>query len=154
MNLHFGRYSFVSVSWVLGVVALLFAMVAAEPAPAGQCSYSDGTTDDGPCMEVRNELSRTDFMSTMNLWCHSGPTASTHKIVLRPNPDSFTCRGVTSYGDTSTAATVQRVQAGCNTCYKQTSCSGKIILKLQRLSSDQQSLYANSEIIRWGTCVP
>ena len=104
-----------------GVLALL---LLPAPALANQCVYSDGKNDNGPCVEVRNELS---WFHTMNLWCHNGPTTRNHKIILRGNPDSFTCRGVSGRG---TKITIQRVQIGCDTCDLTYSCEGKLVVAL------------------------
>lgn len=106
-----------------GFLALLFALVAADPALAGKCVYSDGTSNDGPCMEVRNTLDWA-VGRELNLWCLFGPTAESHKIVLGPG-DSFTCKGkrVKIYRDPCDPCLVRSLQ----------SCGdGKTILKLER----------------------
>ena len=121
-----------SVQWacvrvgVYGFVALLFAL-AADPALADLCKYSNGTSDNGPCMEVRNENDSIGDRGEMNLWCtnHLSHISIDHKIVLDPNPgSSFTCRGK--------AVKVQRVQADCNFCYFNSYCgTGKAVLTLK-----------------------
>ena len=70
-----------------GVLALLLAVAAPGTAPAGQCVYSNGDTDDGPCMRFVNYAFADDF----DLWCKQGPTASSTRIVVR-HAESFTCR--------------------------------------------------------------
>ena len=100
-----------------GVLSLLFAFAAAE-ALAGACRYSDGTTDDGPCLEVVNGHSRGS-RATANVWCQYGPTSRSHKIVLRAG-DHFTCKRPSSqgYSDAIGAAQLQRTQVpGCNRCW-------------------------------------
>ena len=104
---------------VYGFVALLFAL-AADPALADLCNYSDGTSDNGPCIEVRNGLGHGPGSREMNLWCtdERSHISKSHKIILRENPgSSFTCRGNT--------VKVQRVQADCNFCWLGNSCGGK-----------------------------
>lgn len=112
-------------NWVSLALSSLLAL-AAGPTLAGQCVYTGLPSDNGPCIEVRNELDTVRFgNSEMNLWCLSGePTATSHKIVLRPNPpDSFTCQG--------TQVKIQRVQVNCNTCTcENSSGSGKLVVKL------------------------
>lgn len=105
-----------------GVLALLFALGAADPALAGRCVYSDGTSNDGPCMEVRNTLEWAAGRG-LDLWCLFGPTAESHKIVLEPG-DSFTCKG----------KRVKIHRAPCTPCKVRSlaSCgNGKTILKLE-----------------------
>lgn len=114
---------------VFGVPAILFSLVMTDPALAGNCVYAGLASDNGPCVEVRNELGESRIgNTTMNVWCLSGqPTSTSHKIILRPDPaDSFTCKG--------TQVRIQRVQAGCNTCDMESHCgNGKAVLELERI---------------------
>ena len=120
-----------------GAAALFFAVAAAllfpASASANQCQYSDGTSNNGPCVEVRNELGPARGIEwgtrEMNLWCQQGPTPSNHKIILRNwySPDSFTCRGVAGQ---RTHLVVQRAQARCNKCDERITCEGKVVLTL------------------------
>ena len=115
---------------------VLTALSLPGSALAGQCVYSDGKTNNGPCVEVRNELGGLGVQS-MNLWCHSGPTPRSQKIVLRawPTPDSYTCRGIAGEG---TTITIQRTQIGCNSCDLTYFCEGKIELKLVQETKGNQ----------------
>lgn len=115
-----------------GALALLLAVAAPDPAWADKCVYSDGTSNNGPCVEVRNNLDAFQRLgdSSMNVWCYHGPTYENHKIVLRPPGDSFTCKGRT---DRSVWGRIQRTQVGCDTCNigPLYSCwSGKTVVKL------------------------
>ena len=71
---------------VTGLLALLFAVAAPDSALAGQCIYTGGETDDGPCMEFKNQRE-----GTLDLYCLQGPTEDSHKIALA-NGDDFTCK--------------------------------------------------------------
>lgn len=118
-------------AWRSAIAAAMLALLFATslPALANQCAYSDGKNDNGPCIEVQNNLTwqAIPFNSLeMNLWCHGGPPPRNHKIVLNPN-DSFTCRGIGAY----TSVTLQRLQADCDMCNKFTDpCTGKTVLEL------------------------
>ena len=76
----------------------------------------------------------------MNLWCDSGagPVPRSQKIILQPNPDSFTCRGHAG----RTQIVIQRTQSGCNYCYLTYECEGKVVLRLHRDSSNREALTA------------
>ena len=115
---------------------VLTALLLPGSGLANQCVYSDGNNDNGPCVEVRNELGGLGFQS-MNLWCHNGPTPRSQKIVLRdwPTPDSFTCKGVAGAG---TTVTIQRTKIGCDSCDLTYSCEGKIVLKLVKVTKGNQ----------------
>jgi len=118
----------VSGAGAFGFLALLFALGAADPALADKCVYSDGTSNDGPCMEVRNALD-SEGGRGMDLWCLHGPTPESQKIVLQPG-DSFTCK--------EKRVKVNRKPEGCHPCEVEAldSCGeGKTILKLEHRTS-------------------
>ena len=73
------RHTFPSLSLpgAAGLLALLLAVAAPDPALAGQCIYTGGDTDDGPCMEFKNHRD-----GTLDLYCLQGPTEDSHKIAL------------------------------------------------------------------------
>lgn len=113
---------------VVGVVALLFTATFAAPALAGKCKYLGGTTDNGPCLEVRNRH-KWRINDAMNLWCLRGPTQQVHKIVLRAG-DSFTCKGRVGGGNVAYVGRIQRKQAGCDPCFHPAPCDGKTVASL------------------------
>ena len=79
-------FSSLSLPGAAGLLALLLAAAAADPALAGQCIYTGGDTDDGPCMEFKNHRD-----GTLDLYCLQGPTEDSHKIALA-NGSAFTCK--------------------------------------------------------------
>ena len=101
-----------------GVAALAWTLGAPDTALANRCSYSNGTSDNGPCILMVNDNNRTDIGSReMNVWCHGGPTSRTHKIILRPG-NQFVCKG--------SSLEFQRLQIHCALrCHRYSSCSGK-----------------------------
>ena len=132
------KTAFRALSGVAAAAGFVLALsLLSGPALANQCHYSDGNHDNGPCVEVRNELIRLNHFGDheMNLWCHSGPTSRSHKIILRANDQSFTCRGIPGEG---TGITIQRTQVGCNTCDGHFDCEGKVVLILGDTSFGQQ----------------
>ena len=135
---------------VAGAAVLVLALqFLAGPALANQCVYSDGNHDNGPCVEVRNELVGLIGSFEMNLWCHNGPTKWGHKIVLKNHPDSFTCRGVVDErGRTSTTISIQRTQIGCDYCDLTYDCRGKLVLTLSHTAWRKEQLVLSGCVIR------
>lgn len=118
----------VFLGWMTAAIfAAALLVPASDTAASWRCLYSDHTVDNGPCLTVINQNWRDDIGSReMNLWCHSGPTSRSHKIILQPD-DRFVCRG----SGTSTTVTVQRTQAGCNYCEITVDCQKRSLLTLR-----------------------
>ena len=108
--------------------ALLLACLLAAAAPDagaewGKCVYSDGTSDNGPCVEVRNDLGWQYIGDgEMNVWCSYGPTGVNHKIVLQPLNQSFTCKG---RSDKDNWVKIQRKQVSCDPCWPKSPCGNE-----------------------------
>ena len=114
--------------WAAGsLLALLLAAVPQTARADVTCRYIDGTSDKGPCLELRNAIAWYKANESFSVWCQYGPTPRSRQIVLRRG-DSFTCRG---RSDNRTVAIVQRTQAGCQYCYFESSCAGKTVRTLR-----------------------
>lgn len=109
-------------------LACLFVAAAPDPASAGKCKYAHMESDDGPCVEVKNEKFWSFGSHEMNLWCMHG--SKRDKVILRPS-DSFTCPG--DGPQDRYDAMIQRTQAGCDKCFFDGWCkSGKTKLTLKK----------------------
>lgn len=122
---------------VLGALAtallvLSFLGVAGTAQADGICRYLGGTTDNGPCLEFRNQISWKNAGSPMHVWCFLGPTPGNQKIVLR-REDSFTCKG---RSDGRSVVYVQRTQAGCEICSYASTCARKTVVTLHGQNGD------------------
>lgn len=124
-----------------GLMLIAFGMAAPNTALAGVCVYSDGTTDNGPCLEVRNGYDYAN-RTPLDLWCQNGPTSSTHKIILRGS-DSFTCKGNGDYS----VAKVRRKQIGClnPSCFFKAPCTNKTVRTLRHVDVNTDSFYQTCE---------